>query len=138
MVDAGRVAALLHRIREEVDQLRQAAERDDDALLSSVDALPAIKYRLIVSIEAATDVADHIIAAESLRPATSLADSFVALAESGWIDEGLGASLADAARFRNLLVHQYADVDDLRVLEILRTRLGDLDAYVEALARRLR
>ena len=30
--------------------------------MSDEDALPAVKYRLVVAIEAAIDVADHIIA----------------------------------------------------------------------------
>lgn len=40
------------------------------------------------------------------------------------------------ARFRNLLVHQYAEVDDQRVISILRERLDDLAAARQALAER--
>lgn len=87
-----------------------------------------------MAIEPATDVADHVIASEGLRPATSFADSFRSLHEGGWID----AELAEAAGFRNVLVHQYADVDDGRVVENLRTRLDDLDAYVRQIADRTR
>jgi uncharacterized protein YutE (UPF0331/DUF86 family) len=72
-------------------------------------------------------VADHVIASEGLPQPTSFADSFVALAEAGWLAPDLARSLADAARFRNLLVHQYADVDDERVVDVLRSRLDDLD-----------
>jgi uncharacterized protein YutE (UPF0331/DUF86 family) len=39
------------------------------------------------------------------------------------------------ARFRNLLVHGYAKVDDTRVVEILRDRVDDLAAFRIALAR---
>lgn len=42
--------------------------------------------------------------------------------------------MQDAARLRNLLVHQYADVDDVRVARIIRTRLGDLDGFVASIA----
>ena len=41
----------------------------------------------------------------------------------------------DTARFRNLLVHGYAKVDDTRVVEILRNRVDDLAAFRTALAR---
>lgn len=40
------------------------------------------------------------------------------------------------ARFRNVLVHQYAEVDEERVLRIFRTSLGDLDAFVASLRER--
>jgi uncharacterized protein YutE (UPF0331/DUF86 family) len=39
------------------------------------------------------------------------------------------------ARFRNLLIHGYLRVDDRRVVEILRTRLDDLDAFRSQAAR---
>ncbi|MGH8929707.1 MAG: HepT-like ribonuclease domain-containing protein [Egibacteraceae bacterium] len=38
------------------------------------------------------------------------------------------------ARFRNLLVHSYAEVDDERVVNILMTKLKDLDRLRAALA----
>lgn len=41
------------------------------------------------------------------------------------------------ARFRNLLVHNYADVDDDRVVEILHTSLGDLGDYAAAIGAKL-
>lgn len=137
MVDVPRVAALLQRIRDELGHLREIAARDDAELFAATDALPATKYRLVVVIEAATDVADHIIASEGLRPSVSFADSFRSLHEAGWLDDGLAAQLEDAARFRNLLVHQYADVDDHRVVEIARTRMDDLDRFVDVVAQRL-
>lgn len=136
MVDAARVSAVLARISDEVDRLRELAGRPDADLFASDDALPAAKYRLIVAIEAATDVADHVIASEGLRPATSFADSFRSLREGGWLEADLAEALADAARFRNLLVHGYAEVDDRRVVEITRTRLEDLEGFVQEVAAR--
>lgn len=137
MVDEGRVAALLQRLRDEVAALRRLAARSDADLFGSEDALPAAKYRLVVAVEAAVDTADHVIASEGLRQATSFADSFQSLQESGWLDDELAASLQDAARFRNLLVHQYAVVDDTRVLETIRTRLDDLDGFATTMAGRV-
>jgi uncharacterized protein YutE (UPF0331/DUF86 family) len=137
VVDARRVAVLLDRIRAEVAALRRTGARPTDELLGDPDALPAVKYRLVVAIEAATDVADHLIASEGLRLAAGYADSFRSLEEAGVLPTDLAASLADAAGFRNLLVHRYADIDDGRVIEIVRNRLTDLEAFVELIAGRL-
>lgn len=135
MVDPRRVGALLARLREEVAALNTLAGRPDNDLFSAVDALPAAKYRLLVAVEVAVDIADHVIASEELRPAQTMADSFHSLAESGVIGKPLAGALGDAARMRNLLVHQYADVDDSRVIAIVRGSLGDLDTYAVAIAR---
>lgn len=117
--------------------MRRLAVRDDADITDDTDALPAAKYRLVVAIEAAIDIADHVIASEGLRPSTSFADSFRSLAEAGLLESGLARALEDAAKLRNLLVHQYADVDDTRVVEIIRTRLADLDEFVIAISRSL-
>ena len=137
MVDVARLTALLDRIEAEVNAIRTSVDRSDAALLASPDALPALKYRLVVAIEAAIDAGSHVIATQRLRYPATFADTFASLAESGWLDGPLSERLSDAARFRNVLVHLYDTVDDDRVLEIARTRLDDLDAYQRSLAGRI-
>ena len=116
---------------------RLSAERADLARfaalapgqLADVDRLKAVKYTFVVAAEVCIDVCHHVIAARGLRAPASFADGFSVLAENGMLDGELAVSLGDLARFRNLLVHGYADVDDGRVLDILRTRVVDLDAF---------
>lgn len=136
MVDAGRLAALLDRIAEELKELRALADRAPRELVEDPVALPAAKYRLVVAIEAAIDAGEHVIASEGLRASVSYADVFAVLSEAGWLEPGLAAALQDVARFRNLLVQGYAQIDDRRVVAVLRRRLDDLDDFRGALARR--
>lgn len=56
------------------------------------------------------------------------------LTQADLLPEEVGRAMEEAARFRNLLVHQYAQVDDRRGVEILATRLDDFDAFRRALA----
>jgi len=42
--------------------------------------------------------------------------------------------LAGAASLRNLIVHQYGDLDAKRVLSVVRNDLGDLEALLRALS----
>lgn len=118
----------------ELDVLDALAQRDDDALRSDATAIRAVKYAFVVAIEAAVDAAEHAIASEGLRIPESFSDAFEVLHENGVLDEGLARSMAAAARFRNLLVHGYADVDDDRVLQILRSRPEDLATYRRVVA----
>lgn len=96
-----------------------------------------MKYRFIVAVEAAIDSCRHIVASEGLRAPTDFADAFAALGEGGFLPADLVPALQDMARFRNLLVHGYARVDDARVVEVLRTRLGDLEAFRRSVAARI-
>ena len=134
MVDTERLARLLDSMATELAVLAQLAERGDDQLLADPMLIRAIKYAFVVSIEAAIDVAEHVIASEGHRVPESFADAFTVLEEAGLIDGELAQAMEDAARFRNLLVHGYADVDDTRVLEILRTGPADLRRYRSVIA----
>lgn len=61
------------------------------------------------------------------RAPKDYADCFAALAELGVVSADLAGRLQRMARFRDLLVHLYAEVDDRRVYEILRADVADLD-----------
>lgn len=134
MVDPLRVQTLLDRLASEIKALRRFAALDDEVLLGDEDLLAAVKYRFIVAIEVCIDVGRHIAASESLRAPTDYADVFTVLAEAELLTDEVVGDLRDTARFRNLLVHGYAEVNDQRVVEILKTRLGDLDRFRTSLA----
>lgn len=135
MVDELRVRQMLDRLGAEIDALRRLARRDARDLLLDDDLLAAVKYRFIVAIEVCIDLGRHVVASEGLRAPLDYADVFSVLAEAELLDAGAAADLRDTARFRNLLVHQYARVDDTRVVEILQERVDDLAAFRTALAR---
>jgi uncharacterized protein YutE (UPF0331/DUF86 family) len=133
MVDAARLRGLLSRLRARLAELQPYAERDSASYLSDSEAVYASKYLLLPAIEDALSAANHVIASQGYRAPTDYADAFRSLRES----KVLGAKLADRleamARFRNLLIHQYAEVDDRRVHEFLRQDLHDLDDFIAAI-----
>lgn len=134
MVDPLRVQTLLDRLGAEIVALRRLARRDPDELLADEDVLAGVKYRFVVAIEACIDVGRHLVASEGLRAPRDYADVFTVLGEGGMLPDGIVATLRETARFRNLLVHSYVAVDDRRVVEILHTRVDDLQRFREALA----
>lgn len=134
MVDPLRVQTLLDRLGREITALRRLAKRDTDALLADEDVLAGVKYRFVVAIEACIDVGRHMVASEGLRAPRDYADVFTVLGEGGFLSEEMAATLRDTARFRNLLVHEYAVVDDNRVIEILHTGVDDLQGFRQTLA----
>jgi len=136
MVDPGRVRTLLDRLGEEIAHLRRLASLPDEDL-DDPDRMAAVKYRFIVAIETCIDIGEHIVASESLRAPLDFADTFASLAEGGFLDAATVLDLQRMARFRNLLVHGYQKVDDRKVVEILRTRLDDLEALRRTIAGRV-
>jgi uncharacterized protein YutE (UPF0331/DUF86 family) len=138
MVDAERLRRLLDRVRDAESELRRLRALEPVEVLDDPDRLNSVKYLFVVAAEAAIDAGQHVIAAEGLRAPATFAAVFEELRQGGWLPEDLATSLAAMARFRNLLVHGYADVDDERVVATLQgDRLDDLTAFRRQLAARL-
>ncbi|CAN5660754.1 MAG: type VII toxin-antitoxin system HepT family RNase toxin [Ilumatobacteraceae bacterium] len=130
MVDEPRVQRLLRRVVEDVATLRELGSSED---VSQRVRLGAIKYAFVTAIEGCVRVGQHLGASEGWRAPDRNADAFVVLAEHSVLDDLLAARLGRAVGFRNLLVHQYADVDDERVVAMLE-EVGDLETFVTAVS----
>ena len=59
-------------------------------------------------------------------------DVFAILSEEGIVSTSLLQTLITMTRFRNLIVHDYARIDNATVFGILRKRLGDFDLFAQA------
>ena len=104
---------------------------DEEEFLNSYRDIQAVKYSLLEIVEACIDIASHIISTKGFERAESYAEMFEILGRRGIISKALAEKLADMARFRNLLVHGYARVDNARVLEIVKNELDDVEAFVK-------
>lgn len=132
MVDEDRVLRLLRSIADDTAVLRQEAgasqERRQDPIW-----LRGVKYTFVTAIEACVDVAQHICAAEGWGPPADNGDAVRLLGDHGVLTTGLAISIRKAVGFRNVLVHDYIEVDDSIVAGRLRS-LGDLEKFVRQVA----
>lgn len=136
MVDPQKARHLLAIYRRYRAYLADLAARSDDELRGDFAVMGGVQHYLLLAIEAVIDLGSHVISSEGYAPPAGYADIFRVLRDEQILDERLAGRLMAMARFRNVLVHLYADVDEARVLAILRGSLDDLDAFVSVLRRR--
>lgn len=133
VVDPHRVRALLGRLAERLTRLQAYGDLSTERYLENSEGVAASKYLLLTAIEDALSVANHVIASEGLRSPADHADAFAVLRDA----EILGASLAERlqamARFRNLLIHEYARIDDARVHGFIGGDLEDLKRFADSI-----
>lgn len=132
MVDAERLRRILQRIAADARLLSEYAARTSYELINDEQALGHVKYLFVTAVEGCVNAAHHIGASEGLEPPANNADSIRILGRRRFLEPDLAESIASAVGFRNILVHQYLDVDHAIVVESLK-RVGDLDAFVAAL-----
>lgn len=129
MVDEGRVARLLRGVEERVSRLAaqraNVPKRRHDTLW-----LDGIKYLFVTAIEGCVDVAHHLAASERWEAPDTNAAVFLVLSRHHVLDAALAERMSLAVGFRNVLVHQYATVDDERVIAGL-DELDDLTRFAQ-------
>ena len=135
MTDADLVAKKLAIIEGCLRDLRTLARPADLAV--DVREERFVEHTLRVAIQAALDVASHIVSDQRLGEPRSNRELFTARVRDGSLAPDLAALLAAMAGFRNVLVHGYGDVDLAVVRDVLENHLGDLDAFVAAMRVRL-
>jgi uncharacterized protein YutE (UPF0331/DUF86 family) len=122
VVDPTRLLRLLRSVTDEVAVLEREAVAEP-ARREDVLWLRGVKYAFVTAIEACVDAAQHICATSGWGPPSDNGDAMRLLGAHGVLDHDHADRMARAVGFRNLLVHEYARVDD----GIVVARLEDLE-----------
>lgn len=131
MTDPDLVAKKLAVIETCVAQLRALAR--PEVIRTDVREERFVEHTLQIAIQAALDVASHVVSDDRLGEPESNRELFDLLVRAGKLPSSLSGTLRDMAGFRNVIVHGYQDVD-LGVLEdVLANHLDDLLAFVAAI-----
>ncbi len=108
----------LHRIQNSVDR---------GTFLADSDRQDIVDRNLQLAIESVLDIGQHIIASSGWEPAEEYADVFEILERHSVISKQLLSRVQGMAGFRNLLVHEYAEIDHGQVFDVLTNNLEDLE-----------
>ncbi|MEM3587709.1 MAG: DUF86 domain-containing protein, partial [Candidatus Jordarchaeaceae archaeon] len=98
-------------------------------LIRDRDKRNMVLHAMLVSIQSAIDIANHIIADKGLRKPLTYRQAFEILSESNIIPVDLANNLSDLAGFRNMLVHIYWSLDFNKVYSILQNDMGFLKEF---------
>lgn len=137
MRDVEGILAHLRTLEEALaDWRRYREELSPETLAADRDRQRSVFHAMLVAIQAAIDIAHHLIAEGGWPRPETYREAFEILAGEGVIPEALGERLADLAGFRNVLVHGYWRLDLQRVWELLQ-QAGDPLREFEEIAGRL-
>lgn len=135
MTDAQLIKKRLAFIQTRLRELRTLAVPEN--VETDVKERCFVEHSLQLAIQAALDVASHIVSDDRLGEPEHNRDLFALMATAGWIDRSLVTRLQQMAGFRNILVHGYLVVDPRIVRHILEADLADLDEFVAAIDAKL-
>ena len=128
-----RVRQVVGEINFALSKLEGIGKLDEEAFLKNHEKIDSAKYNLIVVIEGAIDICQHIAARAGGRAPNDYADCFAILGELGVFPADFVEKLRRMARFRNLLVHLYWQVDNRKVFSILKEDIFDIKKYLRGI-----
>lgn len=116
----------LERYREYLSILERARRYTLQEFLTDPEHYGSAERFLQLAIEASLDMGSHIVADEGLGTVQQGRDIPRLFREHGFIDVDLEQRWIRMIGFRNILVHEYLEVDRDIVYDVLCNHLGDL------------
>jgi uncharacterized protein YutE (UPF0331/DUF86 family) len=123
-------AAIIERCLKRIDEMYPGHEQD---LASDFMRQDAVLLNLQRACEAAIDAAMHLVRIRRLGIPTDSRQAFTLLTNASVISAELGRHLAGMVGFRNVLVHNYRELDINVMRSILDHRLEDLSSFAQRL-----
>lgn len=121
----------LSEINKALELLYDIQARECQAFKDDQHLVGSAKYNLIVVIESAIDMCNHLISKNSYRLPDGYSDTFKVMAENKVLSpELVEDKLIAMARFRNRLVHIYWEIDSDMLYEIIQHNLDDLEKFL--------
>lgn len=108
---------------------RIARAREPGRNLDSEDVEDIVVLNLQRAAQATIDLAAHVVASEGYGLPDKVAENFTFLEKTGVLEPDLAANLCKMVGFRNVVVHDYEDVDMRTVEDIVEHRLGTLREF---------
>ena len=128
MVNIGLVNKKLKKLEKYIKNLRKHQGVTKAELENNMDKMWAVERGLQLSIQIILDLGNHIISDEGIS-VDNYSEIFAELAKLDIIPEDYAARIKGMAGFRNVLVHEYAEVDLEIILDVLNNNLDDFKRF---------
>lgn len=130
-IDAEVLDARLRELSHRLKRLAAKKPASPSRLLDDEDLQDIVARNLELAIQVCIDVAMHLCGAHGVVPPSS-GEAFSALADRKLIPRALAQRLRRAVGFRNILVHEYVEVDWKIVQRVIEHDTADLATFGKA------
>ncbi len=136
-MDRDLVKKKLRELRRYVAELKKFQGKNLASLEDSLSDLWAIEHGLQLAIQCVIDIGNHLLASMGSNQIEDYVDVIDNLGKNKILPPAFARRIRSMAGFRNILVHEYADVDLSIVHRVLNHRLSDFPAFIQHIERYL-
>jgi uncharacterized protein YutE (UPF0331/DUF86 family) len=131
-IDIEKIKKRISEINETIEKAEQYASVPDQEFWGDERNILSVKHLLLEAIEACGSICIHISAKKLFNVPSSFAECFENLKKSDIVNDELASRLVRMARFRNILVHRYWEVDDRKILDYARNHTVDFRDFLRS------
>jgi uncharacterized protein YutE (UPF0331/DUF86 family) len=131
------IAKRLAKLREYVGLLRRLRDYPREDFIQDPFVIGNVERYLQLAIQIVLDISNHIVADDRLGLVEEYRDTIRLLGQNGYLDPDLTQRLIPMAGLRNILVHDYLEVDRGRIHNLLQNCLEDFELFAAQIGRRL-
>lgn len=128
MVDTAVVSRKLSQIEQYYSELQAKQDLSKETFLGEVTERRAVERMFENAIQACIDLSKHIATEAFGYTSDESREAVEILGEHDVLDDGTVATMTDAVGFRNILAHEYGDVNPGLVYDYLQ---NELELYAE-------
>jgi uncharacterized protein YutE (UPF0331/DUF86 family) len=136
MIDKNVIVDKASRVERHLKRIREKRNVDLNQFLDDIDLQDIVLFNLQISIQNCIDIASHIISDDELGVAGSTSEIFYILQENGYIDSKLTDKIISAVGFRNLVAHEYGNLDLKIVYKIVHEDIEDIASFIKAILKK--
>jgi len=136
VVDKNILWSKISAMQKHLDRVRTKRDISLHAFIHDLDRQESVLFNLQMAIQNCIDMAAHIVSEKGLGVPGSTNELFYSLEEHGLIEHVLTEGMVQCVGFRNLIVHQYGQVDLETVFRVCHEDIQDLQKFAKVLGER--
>lgn len=126
MLDIKRIELKLRELRRRVSQLEELRDIEETKFIVNDLTYDAAERRLQIAIQSCIDIASHIVAQKTFEVPKDTTEVFLILAKHNILPFDFAESIKKMAGQRNILIHEYLEIERQIIYETIQTKLPDL------------
>ena len=131
LIDSELIQRRLEKLKQCIDLLEKLSNQPLKRFLSDPFVRGNVERYLQLTIQVSLDIGNHILAQIGTKAPEEYRDIFILLGDNKIIPTKLSNKIAPTAGLRNLLVHDYLEIDFNKIYNFIKNDLSDFREFAK-------
>lgn len=130
-INIEKIKVLEKDIVDSIIEIKRIISKGKKNYLRDKNLVFSLRYLLIQVVEAMAGICNHIITRIVGEIPQGYPDCFEKLKENNIINNNLSEKLKKISKLRNILIHKYWEIDDLKVFSSTEKNIDDFEEFLK-------